>query len=124
MSTRAILVVDDDRLIRESLADILDDLGATTAQAEDGLQALEMVISSPPDMVISDIDMPDISGFELLARMHRQTITIPLLLMSARADDNLRHQAELAGAIGLLDKPVGVRPLASMLHSALNWPSF
>ena len=123
MSPHAILVVDDDRLTRESLADILDDLGANTSLAVDGIQALAMVSNRLPDLVISDIDMPDISGFELLARMQRQAIATPMLLMSARADNDLRHQAGLAGAIGLLDKPVSVRPLAVMLHAALNWPS-
>ncbi len=80
-----ILVVDDDRYIREFLTFLLEDEGYGVVQAADGAAALQMASAEPPSLVISDIAMPATSGYELMYAMrHRATLrAIPVILMTA-----------------------------------------
>ena len=119
MPTTSVIVVDDDRLTRESLCDVLSDLGCQVRDAAGGLLAWDSIRQRPTDMVVSDVDMPDISGFELLARLQGASITSPVILMSARADDDLRRRAHEAGAADLFAKPVSIRSFTNLVHQLL-----
>lgn len=121
MSTRSVLVVDDDRLVRDTLCEVVSDFGCTTRSSECGLQALDLLAVEPGDLVVSDVDMPDISGFELLARMRAQSIATPVVLMSARADASLQASAERAGAQAMLAKPIAIQPFTSLLADLLDY---
>ncbi len=117
MSTHAVLVVDDDRLMRESLCELLGDLQCRTTAASDGARALEQLGVGRYDLVFSDVDMPDISGFELLSRMRQQFGLEPnVILMSARSHSDLDRSARAAGAIEFLAKPVGLTVLDGVLR--------
>ena len=115
MTTHSVFIVDDDRLTRESLCEIVAELGFDVADADCGLTALDRLRARPSEIVVSDVDMPDISGFELLARLHADRITIPMVLMSARADSALSKAAADAGAEQLFGKPVPVAPFTELL---------
>lgn len=120
MST--IMVVDDDRLVRESLCELLDDLGCTSIPAGDGHQALSYLQGQWCDLIVSDVDMPDISGFEFLARLQRQCAPRrhpPLIFLSARADDMLRNAAQAAGAAQLFAKPLPIQEFSSAVRALL-----
>lgn len=119
MVTNSVIVVDDDRLVRESLCEVLSDLGCVVRDAAGGLSAFESISRETVDMVVSDVDMPDISGFELLARLRHIAFAKPVVLMSARADDGLRLQARDSGAAELLAKPVRLGPFAELVHHLL-----
>ncbi|TVR40117.1 MAG: response regulator [Planctomycetota bacterium] len=123
-SMNTILVVDDDRLLRESLIELLDDLGCHSLDAANGDSALALFDLHACDLVISDVDMPDMSGFELLARLRlpqrQRAQTTPLIFLSARADDQLSRAAHAAGAVGLFPKPVPVAGFTSALRGLLN----
>jgi len=94
-----VLVVDDIRVIRELLAKYLDRLGFATCVASDGQEALEVFQSEQPDLLISDVRMPHMNGYEL-TRQVREISNIPIVIMTAESDhlENDREAAIDAGA--------------------------
>lgn len=93
-----ILVVDDEEKIRHLLSIILERSGYRVAQASDGMEAFEMVKSSPFDMVITDIKMPRMDGTELLNKINDEDLSCPVVFITAFATvesavDTMRHGA-------------------------------
>ncbi|MFW5830374.1 MAG: response regulator [Planctomycetota bacterium] len=122
MSTHTILVVDDDRLVRETLCEMLSDLHCQASAVADAHHAMAHLGLGRFDLVVSDVDMPDISGFELLSRIRQQFGPRPdVVLMSARADNDLGRSARESGAIDFLAKPVVLDSLHSLIHRV--WPN-
>ena len=113
---RTVLIADDDRDLRESLSEVLTDLGWTTRQAGNGGAAIAELTRGRCDLLLSDIDMPDMTGFQLLAWVSEHPPLTPVVLMSARADDRLDREARRMGALHLLPKPVAVTSLTSLVH--------
>jgi DNA-binding NtrC family response regulator len=112
---RSILIADDDRLLRESLCDVLADLGFKTRQVGTGASAIGVIKEHRFDLMISDVDMPDMTGFALLEWVTCHA-PMPAVLMSARADSDLGRAARESGAIVLLPKPVQVANITSVIH--------
>jgi PAS domain S-box-containing protein len=118
-----ILLVDDEATVREHLARSLSDAYVVDTAAS-GREALRAVLRAMPDLVATDIVMPDVDGIELLKalRSTRHTRMIPVLLISGRAIDEQRIAGFQEGADGYLAKPYTERELrayiASMLHGA------
>lgn len=112
--TRTVLVADDDALTRESLCDLLADLGCQPHQAADGGGAIHILDREACDLVLSDVDMPDMTGFALLGWIqgHRR---VPAVLMSARADRHLGEAARNAGALDLWAKPVATGTVTTFI---------
>ena len=110
MANRSVLLVDDDRLVRETLAEALEDLSCQVDVADGGLTGWTAFQQTPRDIVISDVDMPDLSGFELMSRIQTSPQPCPVVLMSARADQ-LQHQAKQSGAHAMVAKPIALGPL-------------
>jgi CheY-like chemotaxis protein len=114
-----VLVADDDRLLRESLCDYLSELGCMSRSAGNGGEAIEVMERSRFDLLMSDVDMPDMSGFQLMfwVQAHHP---MPTVLMSARADPAMRQAARHAGALDLLRKPVEIASISSLFHSLFD----
>ena len=81
-SNERLLIVDDDSSIRESLSFVLAEIGHSVRAAEDGLSALIEIRKEIPDIILSDLNMPGMSGFELLSVVHRRFPAIPVIAMS------------------------------------------
>src|SRR5579872_4518394 len=81
-SRRQILVVDDEASIRESLEMLLTSAGYDVAIAKDGFDALLQIKRSLPDVIVSDLNMPQMSGFEFLSVVRRRFPQIPVIAMS------------------------------------------
>src|SRR5215210_8144007 len=78
-----VLVVEDEPVIRELMAILLEEEGYTVRQACDGLEALETVDQHPVDLVLSDVKMPRLDGASLAHRLRAQANPLPVILMSA-----------------------------------------
>jgi CheY-like chemotaxis protein len=117
---RSILIADDDRRLRESLDEVLSGLGCAIHQAGCGGEAIAELKRSRFDLLLSDIDMPDMTGFQLLSWVTEHPSRMPVVLMSARADDRLGQEARRAGAVTLLPKPVEITSLTSLVHQLLD----
>lgn len=81
-SKRRVLVVDDDKCVRESISMLLIAEGYAVATARHGFDALLQLRSTQPDLIISDLNMPEMSGFEFLSVVRRRFPEIPVLAMS------------------------------------------
>ncbi|NQW20840.1 MAG: response regulator [Chloroflexi bacterium] len=102
-----ILVVDDHEEIREALAEILEEEGHKILQAGDGLQALEMIASSRPDVVLLDIAMPGMDGLETLRRLKEQPecSALPVIMVTAQGDRQNMVKAVQLGVRDYITKP-------------------
>lgn len=116
----SILVVDDDVAICELLADFLESLGFRVLRAQTGTDALAMIRDTRPDLVITDMSMPEMGGVELCETLERRpdTASIPRLIMSAWPT---RVARDLAGghAHAFLRKPFDLDNLESMVFGLL-----
>jgi CheY-like chemotaxis protein len=114
-----ILVVEDDELMREFIALILRNAGYDVETAHDGVEAGVAVLSKPPALIVADVLMPGLDGFEFVAtlRQLRKTRDIPVIFLTSHATGETRGK-EL-GAIAYLHKPLNAERLLSVVASAL-----
>src|SRR5438105_6213390 len=116
---RKILVVDDDPGIRASLAVILQNWGFEPLQACDAVEATHIVERQDPDIVISDVVMPETSGLELLRSLKAGDPNRPVLLITAQGSIDMAVEAMKQGARDFLTKPLTDLPkLKSLLDDA------
>ncbi len=117
-----ILVVDDDSVIRELLRMYLVSADFVVAAAEDGEDALTQIISNPPDLIITDISMPRMDGFELLeaVRARPTTAFIPIILLSQHSDVSVFRRGMELGADDFLAKPVKRHDLLNSVAARLK----
>jgi len=103
-----ILVVDDSNIMREMIVACLRPLeGAAFAHAASGLEAIERLSLQPCDLVVLDLNMPDIGGFEVIEfiRAQDRLRLLPILVVTTRGDPGSRERALGTGASGFLTKP-------------------
>ena len=116
---KLILVVDDEPRMTKFVRMNLELEGYRVAEAANGLEALEKVKNEIPDLVILDVNMPELDGFETL-RLVRQTTTVPVIMLTVKADEDDRiHGLEL-GADDYVTKPFSPRELASRVKAVLR----
>lgn len=101
-----ILIVDDDPLVRETLHAFLEDAGYTVVSAVDGYEAAELLSTEPPDLLVTDVVMPGLVGWSLLARARRIKPDLPVLLLSGiQSAPSGQHDGSLAPRTVFLRKP-------------------
>ena len=104
----AILVVDDSNIMREMIVACLRPVpGAAFEHAASGLEAIERLSLKPYDLVVLDLNMPDIGGFEVIefVRAQDRLKALPILVVTTRGDEGSRSRALGSGASGFLTKP-------------------
>lgn len=119
--TGAVLVVDDDPRNRKLLKDLLTIHGHTVTEAENGVQALQMVESQPPDLILLDVMMPILNGVEVCRQIKANPKTghIPVLLVTALGEHADRLRGIQAGADDFLTKPIDREEITLRIHNAL-----
>jgi CheY-like chemotaxis protein len=102
-----ILVVDDHEEIRGALAEILEEEGHEVLQAVDGLDALEVVAATPPDVILLDIAMPGMDGLETLRRLKDmpESAMLPVIMVTAQGDRQNMVKAVQLGVRDYVTKP-------------------
>ena len=110
-----ILVVDDDESIRELLRLHLASAGYEVQVAEDAIAAGYMVLRSPPDLIISDVNMPHMDGFEFIAALKadKSIPSIPVIFLTSLEEGDYRGKA--LGAVGYVTKPVRADHLLALV---------
>ncbi len=114
------LVVDDDRAVRDSLRRSLEFNGYDVALAEDGAQALAGIGSSQPDVVIMDVMMPRLDGLETTRALRAAGNDVPILVLTARDAVGERVEGLDAGADDYLTKPFALQELLARLRALLR----
>jgi chemosensory pili system protein ChpA (sensor histidine kinase/response regulator) len=112
------LVVDDSRAIREALTSMLAREGWIVDVAEDGSRALALVEQLPYDLVVTDLEMPRMGGFELIDRLRAEprTRATPVVIVSSRVTPETRRRARELAVKGLIAKPLTRRKLLEVLY--------
>jgi len=118
-----ILVVDDDPDILEALSEILEAEGFEIRRARNGKEALERLEPDPPKLILLDLMMPVMDGWEFAQRLRQKTNLprIPIIVLSA--DRNVGNKALDIGAVGHLAKPFELNDLLEMVKKALKGSS-
>ncbi|TPG35726.1 response regulator transcription factor [Mycolicibacterium hodleri] len=115
-----ILVVDDDRAVRESLRRSLAFNGYTVDLAQDGLEALEMITKDRPDALVLDVMMPRLDGLEVCRQLRSTGDDLPILVLTARDSVSERVAGLDAGADDYLPKPFALEELLARMRALLR----
>lgn len=100
--TPVVLLVDNEPLVRTILAEVLRQSGFDVRTASSGTEAVEMARQTPPSLVLMDVQMPGLSGWDTLERLHEVDPGLPVLLMSGA---DYHDEALRRGAAGFISKP-------------------
>ena len=116
----AILVVDDEEVIRSLFKQILEDLGHEVIAVENGLDGLDLVKQRDFDLVFLDLKMPGMDGAELFSRMKTIKPNLPVTVITGYPDSDIMVRALAQGSFGIMNKPFTesdiVRVVADFLH--------
>ena len=124
--TQTILIVDDEAMARTLLRLMLVRGGFQVREAEDGSDALQKIGVEPPDLVLLDVMMPGLDGFEVCAALRgaEKTAALPIIMLSAKTDPASINKGLQVGATSYLTKPLPPDELLDVIHAALaNRPS-
>jgi len=114
-----ILVVDDNEVFCQNIADILDLKGYEVTTAYDGFRALELVEQNDFDLTLMDVKMPVMDGVETLKKMKKVAQDTPVIMMSAYAVEELLKEALREGAFGYLKKPLDFAKLLGLIEQVI-----
>ena len=116
-----ILVVDDQPALAHMMADLLADAGYATRTAENGREALAEVQAAPPDLLLLDVQMPELDGFEVASMLKVDPVTaaIPIIMVSAHEGRGARLVGLESGAEDYLSKPVDPAELIAKIRNLL-----
>jgi CheY-like chemotaxis protein len=115
--TSLILVVDDDTAIRAAISEILEMEGYLVITAADGAAALRQIEQTPPALMVLDMRMPGLDGWDVAKALQQRGIAVPTLVMTAAQD--ARQWAEQIGAGGYLAKPFDLDDLLAAVERLL-----
>lgn len=112
----SVLIVDDNPMDRRFAGACVEDSGMTASYAEHGIDALKMLDEETPDIVLTDLDMPEMDGLTLVRELQRRAPTLPVILMTAKGSEDVATEALKAGASSYVPK----RKFQQELIAALN----
>ena len=116
------LVVDDSLSARRSLAEFVKDLGYEVRMARDGIEALEVLETTHPDIILADLEMPRMNGLEMTQhiRSNKNTQDIPIIMITSRSTEKHREMADSAGVDSYLTKPFSEDQLLENIRNLLS----
>lgn len=122
INKQTILVIDDEKSIRNMLESALTEEGYSVLSAFDGIDGYEKAKKHNPDLILLDIMMPDIDGFEVMQRLKRETKTanIPVIFLTAKVDGEERVTGLEAGAVDYITKPFYLREVIARIKIHLK----
>jgi CheY-like chemotaxis protein len=120
-----VLLVEDAPFLRYAFGRLLRLQGFDVREANDGQDALSCMAEFKPELVLTDLMMPVMSGLELISRLHAspETANIPVVAITADATNHAEEQARLAGASDFITKPVDLPELLERLRNLMPVPA-
>lgn len=121
MSKKRVLLVDDARSIRTVFSQIIQSIGHEVICAENAIEGLKHIVEAgKPDLIITDMNMPGMSGIEFARRIRQVLKGTPILMMSTESDKRLIQEAREAGVTGWMLKPIEHNMLVNKLNKFLE----
>jgi len=119
MSIIRLLVADDHTIVRQGLVSMLEETGEcqVVAQASDGAEAVEAALRTKPDIVVTDLSMPRLSGLEVVKRVRAQMPSVKTLVLTVHEEDEYILPIIRAGASGFLNKDTSVSELMAAIKA-------
>jgi two-component system, chemotaxis family, chemotaxis protein CheY len=116
--TIKVLAIDDSRTIRGLVQKVMQDAGYDCICAEDGVQGVARFADENPDVVITDVNMPNMDGFGVIAAIRGGTTNskVPILVLTTESADSLKDRARAAGATGWIVKPFEDATIISVIQ--------
>jgi len=115
-----ILLIDDEPVVRNLMAEILEEAGYEVTKAETAERALDLLETSDPSLVVSDVVMPGLSGLDLLDALNERRASLPVVLVTGAGSYETLSQALTRGAAGLVTKPFEHDELRNAVADALD----
>ena len=117
----SILLVDDSASMREMVSFTLRGVGHEVSEAEDGVEALEFAKKTPVDLVVTDVNMPNMDGITLTAELRKLDSYkfIPILILTTETGSVRKEQGKVAGATGWIEKPFDPDHLLGTINRVL-----
>jgi DNA-binding response OmpR family regulator len=124
MTMKKVLIVDDDPDMRSLYRLVLRQEGLAVIEAQSGPEALSLAKEELPALILLDIMMPDMDGYEVCRRLRAdpRTAELPVLMFSAKGTGSARRNGMLVGADDFMTKAVGPRALVSRIRTLLSGP--
>ncbi|MFO0750806.1 MAG: response regulator transcription factor [Myxococcota bacterium] len=119
-----VLVVEDDRTLARGLVMNLELEGFRVLHAADGNQGLELALAHSPDLVVLDLMLPGLTGFEVVAELRQRERPTPVLVLSARGEIADKVEALRLGADDYLTKPFSLKELVARIRARLRRPTW
>ena len=120
MSRARILLVEDESNLRRILSDLLKSDGYTVQSSGDGLEAQELAMSQPFDLIILDVMLPSKNGIDVCRHLRKSGVNIPILMLTARSELNHKVQGFKAGSDDYLTKPFETPELQARVEALLR----
>ncbi len=117
---QTILIVEDEPSLIFTLKDTLENEGYDTLIAENGKDALKIAEESPPDLMILDVMLPGISGFDVCKKIREKKLMFPIIILTARDQEIDKVTGLNIGADDYITKPFGVKELLARIHARLR----
>jgi CheY-like chemotaxis protein len=117
---RRILVIDDDPIARRVATWLLEARGHVALGAADAESGLARVRADRPDLVITDVGLPDLDGCEVVRRLKAEAPSLPVLALTAAITDDERARVDAAGFDGRLEKPIRAEHFADRVEAFLR----
>ncbi len=120
---QAVLIAEDNEDIRELVVHQLRRMGVNVLQAENGRAALDLALAEQPALVLMDMDMPIMTGFEAVEQLRRRGYTKPIFALTGHRDGPEAERALSSGCDALLAKPIHSDVLRARVRSVLDQPA-
>lgn len=111
LSNTQVLVIDDSFVNRQFIKAILEENHMNVIEAGDGTEALDILVSHKPDLIILDLLMPVMDGIEALQKIRMLGFKVPILILTADIHDSTREKCEKLGVSGFIKKPTNYKEL-------------
>lgn len=125
MTNKTLLLAEDDPILLDALAEVLEMEDFTVLRADNGAKALQLALETPVDLVITDIVMPQMDGYQLFARLRENPVTahVPVIFLTSLIDDSDVQKGVALGVDAYITKPFTNVVLITMVRLLLPPPT-
>jgi CheY-like chemotaxis protein len=117
---KKILIIEDDEAMRSLLKDVLDAEGLVTEAVSNGSDALKKLMDQAFDLIITDIQMPGLTGLDILPGIKKLQPEAPVIVITAFGSEEVLRRSFEKGATGYLEKPIHTHKLRALIHEMIS----